>query len=37
METKNYELTLRPRTVQSCSLFVLSTVSALPLQRYPDK
>lgn len=40
METKNYELILRPHTVQLCicvSLSVLSTVSALPLQCYSDE
>lgn len=37
METNNYELTLRPHTVQLCSLSVLSTVSALPLQCYSDQ
>lgn len=34
MEIKKHELTLRPHTVQLCSLSVLSTVSALPPQCY---
>lgn len=37
METKDYELTLKPHPVQLCFLSVLSTVSASTLRCYSDR